>query len=77
MKYGLRDYYGYTTTAPDLIASNGDSLREAFGKALVKLADKYPDFVVLDADVAGGTGTYHFKKNILKSFFSLVSQNKT
>ncbi|MDJ0841225.1 MAG: transketolase C-terminal domain-containing protein [Acidobacteriota bacterium] len=40
----------------------GDSLREAFGKALVSLADQYPDFVVLDADIAGGTGTHHFRK---------------
>ncbi len=40
----------------------GDSLREAFGKALASLADQYPDFVVLDADIAGGTGTHHFRK---------------
>ena len=39
---------------PTLIGTNGDSLREAFGKALVELADQYPNFVVFDADVAGG-----------------------
>ncbi len=35
-------------------ASSKMSLREAFGRALVKLKDEF-DFVVLDADVAGGT----------------------
>ncbi|MBB1271635.1 transketolase family protein [Psychromonas sp. SR45-3] len=36
------------------------SLREAFGHALVELAEK-ENFVVLDADVAGGTNTNFFK----------------
>lgn len=38
------------------------SLREAFGHALVKLADS-EDFVVLDADVAGGTNSNFFKES--------------
>ncbi len=37
------------------------SLRESFGKALVELAVDH-EFVVVDCDVAGGTGTYHFRK---------------
>jgi transketolase len=37
------------------------NMRDAFGKALVNLAQKRKDFVVLDADVAGGTGTHHFR----------------
>ena len=37
------------------------SLREAFGNALITLADEY-NFVVLDADVSGGTNTNFFKK---------------
>jgi len=37
------------------------SLREAFGKSLLKLAENYPNFWVLDADVAGGTFTHWFK----------------
>jgi transketolase len=57
--------------APQLIGSNGDSLREAFGKTLVKLAARYPDFVVLDADVAGGTGVHHFRKAYPDRFFQL------
>lgn len=62
---------------PSLIASSGDSLREAFGKTLVKLSTKYNNFVVLDADVAGGTGTHHFRKNNPERFyqFGIAEQN--
>lgn len=42
------------------IAKGGNSLREAFGKALVELAPEH-EFYVFDADVAGGTGVYHFR----------------
>lgn len=55
--------------APSLIGSSGDSLREAFGKALVELADKYENFVVLDGDVAGGTGTHHFRSSNPERFY--------
>ena len=48
--------------APSLIGTSGDSMREAFGKALTALAGRYPDLVVLDADIAGGTGVHHFRK---------------
>jgi transketolase len=48
--------------APALIGSSGDSLREAFGKALTGLASEFPKVVVLDADVAGGTGVHHWRK---------------
>lgn len=37
------------------------SMRDAFGKYLVELAKVRDDFVVLDADVAGGTGTKLFQ----------------
>ena len=47
---------------PALIA-NSDSLREAFGKALSALGDEFPKLVVLDADIAGGTGVHHFRKS--------------
>ena len=36
--------------------------RESFGKALAELADKYPDVVVLDADLAAATKTGLFQK---------------
>jgi transketolase len=48
--------------APALLGSSGDSLREACGIALTKIAPDYPNVVVLDADIAGGTGMHHFRK---------------
>lgn len=53
---------------PKLIASSGDSLREAFGKKLVSIANKYPNVVVLDADIAGGTGMHHFREKFPERF---------
>jgi transketolase len=63
--------------APQLIGSSGDSLREAFGKALTALAPSYPDLVVLDADIAGGTGVHHFRKAHPERFlqFGIAEQN--
>jgi transketolase len=46
---------------PALIA-NSDSLREAFGKELALAGDSIANLVVLDADIAGGTGVHHFRK---------------
>jgi transketolase len=62
---------------PLLIASNGDSLREAFGKALTELAPSHPNVVVLDADIAGGTGVHHFRKAFPDRFFQfgIAEQN--
>jgi transketolase len=48
--------------APALLGSSGDSLREAFGKELTEITPDYPNVVVLDADIAGGTGMHHFRK---------------
>lgn len=50
-------------SSPALVAANSDSLREAFGQALSRLADDFPNLVVLDADIAGGTGVHHFRKS--------------
>ena len=63
--------------SPQLIASSGDSLREAFGKALSECADAYPNVVVLDADIAGGTGVHHFRKSHPDRFFQfgIAEQN--
>jgi transketolase len=63
--------------APALIGTSGDSLREAFGKALSRLADDYPKLVVLDADIAGGTGVHHFRKSHPQRFlqFGIAEQN--
>jgi transketolase len=49
-------------SSPALVA-NSDSLREAFGKTLSSLADEFPKMVVLDADLAGGTGVHHIRKS--------------
>ncbi len=63
--------------APALIGSSGDSLREAFGKALSSLADEFPNLVVLDADIAGGTGVHHFRKSHPERLlqFGIAEQN--
>jgi len=52
---------------PTLITAE-DSLRNAFGQALVALAPKY-EFLVTDADVAGGTGTHHFRDKFPDRFY--------
>ncbi len=66
-----------TSEAPALIAANGDSLRESFGKALSQLAYEFPQLVVLDADIAGGTGAHHFRKSHPDRFlqFGIAEQN--
>jgi transketolase len=51
-----------TNAAPQLVGTSGDSLREAFGKALAAYAATNEKVVVLDADIAGGTGVHHFRK---------------
>lgn len=43
--------------------------RESYGEALVELAEQYPDFVVLDADLAAATKTGTFKKAYPDRFF--------
>jgi len=64
-------------SAPALIGSAGDSLREAFGRTLAGLATQYPELVVLDADIAGGTGVHHFRKACPERFlqFGIAEQN--
>src|SRR6266571_1907935 len=56
---------------PSLIGSSGETLREAFGKALTGVAAAYPSLVVLDADVAGGTGMHHFRRAYPDRFVQL------
>ncbi len=64
-------------SAPSLIASSGDSLREAFGKALTAAAQTRKQVVALDADIAGGTGLHHFRKAYPDRFFQfgIAEQN--
>jgi transketolase len=62
---------------PSLIGTSGETLREAFGRALTDAAARYPTLVVLDADVAGGTGTHHFRRACPERFiqFGIAEQN--
>ncbi|AUC87643.1 hypothetical protein CW735_05035 [Alteromonas sp. MB-3u-76] len=62
---------------PSLIGKQGDSLREAFGKALVDVAYDRPEVVLLDADIAGGTGAHHFRTAFPDRFFQfgIAEQN--
>ena len=43
--------------------------RESYGEALTELAEKYPNLVVLDADLAAATKTGIFKKKYPSRFF--------
>src|ERR1700761_8985514 len=63
-------------SSPNLVA-NSDSLREAFGKTLSRLGDDFPNMVVLDADLAGGTGVHHFRKSHPERLiqFGIAEQN--
>ncbi len=45
--------------------------RAAYGNALVELADKYPELVVFDADLAGATMTKGFAKAYPDRFFDM------
>ncbi|CAM2067432.1 Transketolase family protein [Sulfidibacter corallicola] len=55
----------------------GESLKEAFGRALVRLGKTYPNFVVLDSDVAGVSGTHHFRRAFGDRFYQcgIAEQN--
>lgn len=43
--------------------------RESYGEALVAMGEKYPELVVLDADLAAATKTGMFKKKFPERFF--------
>ena len=62
---------------PKLVAMANDSLREAFGRALVKYANEYPNMIVLDGDVAGGTGAHNFRTHYPSRFIQcgIAEQN--
>ena len=47
------------------------AMRDAFGKALLELADEIPQMVVLDADVSSSTQTIHFGKEYPDRFFNV------
>lgn len=45
--------------------------REAYGKAITELADKYPEVVCFDADLAGATMTKFFRDTYPERFFDM------
>ena len=45
--------------------------RESYGETLRDLAEKYPELVVLDADLAAATKTGIFKKAYPERFFEI------
>src|SRR5262249_41349337 len=49
----------------------GKSTREAFGVALARIGETYPDLVVLDGDVHNSTRTDHFAKQFPERFFNV------
>jgi transketolase len=62
---------------PKLLGSSGDSLRESFGVALTEIAPNYSNLVVLDADIAGGTGMHHLRDKYPEKFIQcgIAEQN--
>lgn len=66
---------GFTFLEP-LLASDarraaGLATREAYGKAIVELAARYPDIVVVDADLGKSTYSLYFSKEYPYRFFEL------
>ena len=49
--------------------------REGYGQGLVELAEKRPDLIVLDADLAASTKTGVFKKSFPDRFFDNQKQH--
>src|SRR5438477_10599135 len=49
----------------------GKSTREAFGLALARIGETYPDVVVVDGDVHNSTRTEHFAKKFPERFFNV------
>jgi len=51
--------------------------REGYGEGLVKLGEKYDDFIVLDADLAAATKSGNFKKAFPERFYDcgIAEQN--
>lgn len=62
---------------PSLVGQQSGSLREAFGKAITNEANTDKSIIVLDADVAGGTGAHHFRKTHSERFIQcgIAEQN--
>lgn len=51
--------------------------RNAYGETLVELAEKYPELVVLDADLSGSTMTKFFAAAYPQRFLTAALPNAT
>lgn len=53
------------------------SLRDSFGSSLIKFSTKFPNLIVLDADLAAGTGLNEFRKKFPNKFIQcgIAEQN--
>ncbi|MCD6383471.1 MAG: transketolase family protein [Thermoplasmata archaeon] len=47
------------------------NMRDAFGKTLVELGKKYPQIVVLNADLSSSTRTHYFEKEFPERFWNV------
>lgn len=65
------------TESPKQIGNAGNSIREAFGIAIQRLGQGDDKIVLLDADVAGGTGGHHFRSSHIERFIQcgIAEQN--
>lgn len=55
----------------DLVDKRIVSIREEFGKSLLRLGERYPRVVVLDADVAHPARLHHFARKFPDRFFQI------
>ncbi|MCL5267415.1 MAG: transketolase family protein [Bacteroidetes bacterium] len=64
-------------SSSDALGTRPGSLREACGRAVTDMAREFPEVVVLDADVAGGTGFHHFRSAFPNRFIQcgIAEQN--
>jgi transketolase len=58
-------------------ARKPESLRDAYGKALVELGERDPDLVVFDADLSGSTRTALFGQKFPPRFFNVGVMEST
>ncbi|MGC2290021.1 MAG: transketolase C-terminal domain-containing protein [Thermoplasmata archaeon] len=54
-----------------MVERKSESLRDAYGQALVELGERDPTLVVLDADLSGSTRTALFGKRFPERFFNV------
>jgi transketolase len=51
--------------------------RVVYGETLAELGERYPDIVVLEADISKSTNTFHFARRFPERFFNLGASEQT